>query len=59
MTTTREIVQTTEAIRWWLDEQIRKGRTDDEIRAELPYAVAFIKGRISESDLLALSLRSP
>ena len=52
----QRIVNETKAIRWWLDEQIEKGRPDDEIYAELPYAVAFIKGHISEADLLSLAV---
>jgi hypothetical protein len=27
------IVETTRAIRWWIDEQIRNGKSDDQIEA--------------------------
>lgn len=46
------VVEQTRAIRWWIDEQIKRGRTDEQIAHELPVAVAFITGKISLSDLL-------
>lgn len=52
-----EIVGNTRAIRFWIDEQIAKGRTDEEIQAELPVAAAFITGKLGYGDLLALGLR--
>lgn len=45
------IVRRTKAIRWWIDEQIAHGKTDEQIEAELPAAVAFITGRIGLKEL--------
>lgn len=42
---TLHIVHRTRAIRWWIDRQIESGRTDQQIEAELPAAVAFITER--------------
>lgn len=39
-------VQVARAVAWWIDEQIARGRTDDEIAAMLPLAHAVITGRI-------------
>lgn len=47
----RRIVQRTKAIRWWIDRQIEHGKTDEQIEAELPAAVAFITGRIGLKEL--------
>lgn len=55
MTSERErvlrLVQTTRAIRWWIDSQVERGQSDEQIAAELPVAVAFITGRIGLHDL--------
>lgn len=47
------ILENTRAVRWWIDEQIRKGRSDDEIVREAPFAVAFITGQMSYAELEA------
>lgn len=47
----QEIVAQTRAIRYWIDEEIGKGRTDDEIVAQAPVAIAFINGDISLAEL--------
>ena len=49
-----EIVENTRAIRWWIDTKIEEGLSDDQIVTLLPCAVAFITGKMSESELLAL-----
>jgi len=49
-----EIVENTRAIQWWIDQQWEKGKSNDEIEAMLPYAVAFITGKLTLSDLLAV-----
>jgi hypothetical protein len=36
-------IEVSRAIIWWIDHQIEKGRTDEQIEAALPAAVAFIK----------------
>lgn len=46
-----EIVGSVRAIRSWVDAEIAKGRTDDEIVAMAPVAIAFINGDISIGDL--------
>lgn len=40
-----------EAIRWWVDAQIARGRTDDEIVALAPAAIAFIVGDLTLAEL--------
>lgn len=52
------IVHQTKAIRWWIDRQIAHGKTDEQIAAELPAAVAFITGRVSLADLLSVTRTS-
>jgi hypothetical protein len=47
-----QVVAQTRAIQWWIDKQIARGRSDDEIALELPVATAFITGRLSLSDLV-------
>lgn len=47
----RHIVQRTKAVRWWIGRQIEHGKTDEQIVAELPAAVAFITGRIGLKEL--------
>ena len=49
--TVSEMVETARAMRWWVDRQIERGRTDDEIVAEFPVALAFITGRIDLDDI--------
>lgn len=44
-------IELARAIGWWIDRQIEKGRTDEQIEAELPVAYAFITGHISLGDL--------
>lgn len=56
MTSVTEIVENTRAIRYWIDEQIAKGKTNAEIEAELPFAAAFITGRLTYGDLLTLTV---
>jgi hypothetical protein len=46
-----QIVERTRAIRWWMGQQIERGKSDEQIAAELPVAVAFITGRIGLKDL--------
>jgi hypothetical protein len=46
-----EIVASARGIRYWIDEEIRKGRTDDEIVAQAPVAIAFINGDLSLAEL--------
>lgn len=48
-----QIVSSVRAIRYWVDEEIAKGRTDEEIVAQAPLAIAFINGDISLSELTA------
>lgn len=45
--TVLEVVQQTDAIRWWIDKQIEDGKSDEEIRALLPVALAVISGKVS------------
>jgi hypothetical protein len=45
------IVAEVNVIRNWIDEQIREGRTDTEIVAMAPVAIAFINDDITFSDL--------
>lgn len=49
-----EIVESTRAVRAWIDEQLAAGRTEDEIVAMAPTAIAFINGDLSLSELAAL-----
>jgi hypothetical protein len=46
-------VANTRAILWWIDRQIAEGKSDEQIRRELPVAAAFITGRLGLDDLLA------
>jgi hypothetical protein len=55
MNAAQRAVENTRAIRWWIDRQIELGRDDDWIAAVLPFAVEFITGRLTESELLALT----
>jgi hypothetical protein len=45
------LVKETRAVSWWIDRQIEKGKTNEEIERELPVAVAFITGKITLEDL--------
>ena len=54
MRTVAEIVENTNAIRHWIDVQIRDGRDDDWIVAMLPHAAAFICGDLGHAALLEL-----
>lgn len=54
----RRLVAQTRAIQWWIDKQIERGRTDEQIEAELPLATAFIIGRISIAELIDLRQRA-
>lgn len=47
----RQIVEEARAIRWWIDEQIAAGHTDDEIIALAPLAIGFINGDVSVAEL--------
>jgi hypothetical protein len=46
-----EIVRSVRAIHAWIDDEIAKGRTDDEIVAQAPLAIAFINGDLSLAEL--------
>lgn len=46
-----EIVAQVRAIRYWIDLQIREGRTDAEIVALAPVAIAFINGDLTIAEL--------
>lgn len=50
----REIVGQVRAIRYWIDEQIKAGLSDDEIVALAPVAIGFINGDISVTDLVGI-----
>lgn len=52
------IVHRTKAVHWWIDRQIADGKTNEQIAAGLPAAVAFITGRISLSDLQSVTRTS-
>jgi hypothetical protein len=43
----RSRVAEVQAVHWWIDQQIAKGKTDEQIARELPVAMAFITGRLS------------
>lgn len=47
-----QIVEEARAIQWWIDEQIRNGKTDEWIATWLPHATAYIIGAIPMSHLL-------
>lgn len=49
----KRIVENTRGIRWWIDEQLARGRTSEEIEKELPVAAAFITGKLTLTDLMA------
>lgn len=49
-----EIIATTRAIQWWIDEQFAKGKTNEQVERELPIAAAFITGKLTMADLLAV-----
>ena len=51
-----EIVQRTEALKWWIDSELAKGKSDEEIAEGLPVAWAFITGKHSVSDLLEVAM---
>jgi hypothetical protein len=51
--TVSDRVANTRAILWWIDRQIAEGKSDEQIRRELPVAAAFITGRLGLDDLLA------
>lgn len=53
MSNVLKIVEETKAIRWWIDDQIAKGRSNEEIEECLPAAVEFITGRLTFGQLLA------
>lgn len=44
-------VEETRAMQWWIDRQITRGRSDEQIAQELPVAAAFIAGRVSMADI--------
>lgn len=49
---THRIVAETRAIQWWIDRQLERGRSDEDIAGELPVAAAFITGRLPLEQLL-------
>ena len=53
-TDVKTLVAQTRAVGWWIDRQIERGRSDEEIIAELPVAAAFICGRVSLDELQAV-----
>jgi hypothetical protein len=46
VTEVERILANTRAIGWWIDRQIERGKTDEQIARELPVATAVITGRI-------------
>lgn len=51
MSEVQQIVARTRGIQWWIDRQIQRGKSNEEIKSELPLAIAFISGRLTVSDL--------